>query len=302
MELHQLHYFVALARTGNFSRAAEQCHVSQPSLSQQIQKLEDELGEPLFVRRGRVSRLTRSGEELLPRAMRILDELESARREILETHSCERGTLTIGVLPTIAPYLLPPVLAAFRAKHPGVAVLIEEDTTARLLELAAGFALDLAIVSTPLREERVEVMELFAEPLLLAVPARHRLAKKPRLALADLEHEQLIVMKEGHCLGDQVLGFCEGREVRTNISFRSAQLETVRELVRAGLGVSLVPEMAARDGAAKGVVYRALPRPGPSRKIVAVWPKTRAPRGAAAIFLSLLQEAPFPKTTPAPRG
>src|SRR4051794_36638102 len=147
MEVHQLRYFVAVARTGNFSRAAEQCHVAQPSLSQQIQKLEEELGERLFDRRGRQTKLTGHGEALLPRALRILDELENARRDIAEAQELLRGTLIVGVLPTIAPYLLPAVMEEFTARFPGLAVVIQEDTTARLLELVNAYEIDFAIAS-----------------------------------------------------------------------------------------------------------------------------------------------------------
>src|SRR5690349_4230263 len=136
MEMHQLRYVVAVSRTGNFSRAAEQCNVSQPSLSQQILKLEDELGERLFDRMKRTAKPTPAGEAFLHRAIRILEEVDIAKREAADAREMLRGTLTIGVLPTIAPYLLPETLGAFTAKFPGVEVIIQEDTTARLLKLA----------------------------------------------------------------------------------------------------------------------------------------------------------------------
>src|SRR5829696_1046965 len=139
MEMHQLRYMVALARAENFSRAAEQCHVSQPSLSQQIQKLEDELGEQLFDRVQRRTRLTAVGELFLPRAIRILEEVDAAKREATDAKASLRGVLTIGVLPTIAPYLLPKVLAAFVKAHPAVQVVVHEDTTANLLKHAHAF-------------------------------------------------------------------------------------------------------------------------------------------------------------------
>lgn len=287
MEVHQLRYFVALARTGNFSRAAEQCHVAQPSLSQQIQKLEEELGERLFDRRGRQTKLTAHGEALMPRALRVLDELENARRDIAEAQELLRGSLTVGVLPTIAPYLLPAVMAEFTARFPGVAVVIQEDTTARLLELVNAYEIDFAIASTPLHDERLEVKPLFAEELLLALPPKHRLVRKRGLTAGDLEGERLIVMKEGHCLGEQVLGFCERRDLRPSIAFRSAQLETIQALVHAGLGLSLVPAMARQKGAS-APAYRSLHAPRPTRKIVAVWPKLRSPRGGAKEFLGTI--------------
>src|SRR5579863_6884051 len=133
MEMHQLRYVVAVARTGNFSRAAEQCHVSQPSLSQQIQKLEEELGQRLFDRLKRGAKPTQHGEALLPRAARILEEAEAAMREATDAQHLLRGTLTIGVLPTIAPYLLPKALAEFTGKFPGLEIVVQEDTTDQLL-------------------------------------------------------------------------------------------------------------------------------------------------------------------------
>ena len=151
------------------------------------------------------------------------------------------------MLPTIAPYLLPEVMAEFMEKFPGVETVVQEDTTAQLLKLAHGYEIDFALASQPIRDERLEVKELFSEELLLALPPGHPLTRKRTVAVADLKGERLIVMKGGHCLGDQVLGFCDRRDVKPKISFRSAQLETVQALVVAGLGISLIPAMAARS-------------------------------------------------------
>jgi len=285
MEMHQLRYAVAVARTGNFSRAAEHCHVSQPSLSQQIQKLEAELGERLFDRLKRRARLTAAGERFLVRATRILEEAEAARREARESGELLRGTVTLGVLPTLAPYLLPEVLARFTRRYPGIEVVVEEDTTAGLVRQAVACEIDFALASLPLREPRLAVKELFTEELLLAVPRTHRLARKRLVAPADLAGERLIVLKEGHCLGDQVLGFCDRRGLRAAISFRSAQLETIQAMVRSGLGLSLIPAMAARHPARPGLQYRSFEPPRPSRRIVAVWPAQRPPGRAATAFL-----------------
>ncbi|MGA2180034.1 MAG: LysR substrate-binding domain-containing protein [Verrucomicrobiota bacterium] len=288
MEMHQLRYAVAVARSGNFSRAAEHCHVAQPSLSQQIQKLENELGERLFDRMKREARLTPHGEVFLRHAVRILEEADAAKREMTDAQDLLRGILTIGVLPTIAPYLLPEVLAQFMEKFPGVEAVVQEDTTARLLKLAHGYEIDFALASQPIRDERLEVKELFSEELLLALPPGHPLTRKRSVAIADLEGERLIVMKEGHCLGDQVLGFCDRRNVKPKISFRSAQLETIQALVSSGLGISLIPAMAARSEREDLPEYRSLQSPRPERKIVAVWPKQRPPGRAANEFLKLV--------------
>jgi len=287
MEIHQLRYFVSLARMGNFSRAAEQCYVSQPSLSQQIRKLEDELGERLFDRGQRRAKLTAHGEAFLRRAVRILEEVEAAKREATEAWDLLRGTVTIGVLPTIAPYMLPHAMARFSEKFPGVEIAVHEDTTARLLKLMHAYEIDFALASQPIEDDGLVVQELFTEELLLAVPPRHPLARKRVVCAADLSGEKLIVMKEAHCLGDQVLGFCDRRDVKPKISFRSAQLETVQELVCAGLGISLVPAMATRSQRAISPKYRSLQAPRPERKIVVAWPKQRPPGRAAGEFVKL---------------
>lgn len=290
MEMQQLRYVVAVARTGNFSRAAEQCHVSQPSLSQQIQKLEDELGERLFDRMKREAKPTPHGEAFLRRAVRILEEVDAAKREATDAQNLLRGTLTIGVLPTIAPYLLPDTLAEFTEKFPGVEIVVQEDTTARLLKLAHGYEIDFALASQPIQDERLEVRELFAEELLLALPPGHPLTRKRSIQVSDLERERLIVMKEGHCLGDQVLGFCDRRDLKPNISFRSAQLETIQALVCSGLGISLIPVMAARTEREDLPAYRSFQSPVPERKIIAVWPKQRPLGRAATEFLKLVSK------------
>jgi LysR family hydrogen peroxide-inducible transcriptional activator len=288
MEMHQLRYVVAVARTGNFSRAAEQCHVAQPSLSQQIQKLEDELGERLFDRLKREAKLTKHGEVFLRRAVKILEEVDAAKREASDAQELLRGALTVGVLPTIAPYLLPDVLVAFAEKFPGVEIIIQEDTTERLLRLAHGYEIDFALASRPIADDRLELRDLFTEELRVALPPRHPLTRKRTLSLTDLAKERLIVMKEGHCLGNQVLGFCERRDLKPNISFRSAQLETIQALVCSGVGISLIPAMAARYEREDLPEYRSLSAPRPERKIVAAWPKQRQLGRAALEFLKLV--------------
>ncbi|MDB6034393.1 MAG: LysR family transcriptional regulator [Verrucomicrobiales bacterium] len=288
MEMHQLRYVVAVARTRSFSRAAEHCHVAQPSLSQQIQKLESELGERLFVRTRREARLTQHGDAFLTRAIRILEEAEAAKREASDASGLLRGTLTVGALPTIAPYLLPGALAAFTKKYPGIEIIIHEDTTAQLLARALAFELDVALASPPLPLERLETRPILSEELLVALPPGHPLTRKPQVRTSDLAREKLIVLKEGHCLGDQVLGFCERREFKPQISFRSAQLETIQALVRAGLGLSLIPAMAARSKNPAQPEYRSMASPRPERKIVALWPKQRPLSRAASEFLNLL--------------
>lgn len=296
MEMQQLRYVVAVARAGNFSRAAAQCHVAQPSLSQQIQKLEEELGERLFHRLRREVKLTAHGEVFLGRAVRILAEAEAAKREAAEAHNLLRGTLAIGVLPTIAPYLLPRVMAEFAARFSGVELVVQEDTTEQLLRLAQNYEIDFALASLPIQDSQLAVRELFTEPLLLTLPPGHPLARKRHVTGADLAGESLMVMKAGHCLGDQMLGFCDRHDVRSRVSFRSSQLGTIQALVAAGLGISLVPAMAAQTRQAVALEYRPFRAPAPERKIVAVWPEQRPLGRAATEFLKLISTPKPPRS------
>lgn len=293
MELHQLRYVAAIARAGTFSRAAERCHVAQPSLSQQVRKLEEELGVRLFDRMKRQARLTPQGVAFLKRAETILAEVEAAKSEAADAENLLTGTLSLGVLPTIAPYLLPRMVESFAARFPGIQIVIQEDTTARLARATLAREVDFSIVSLPFGDDRLEALPLFTEELLLALPPGHQLAKRRAIPAAELEGESLIVMKEGHCLGDQVLNFCDLRQARPRVGFRSSQLETIRAMVKAGLGLSLVPEMAVTDASAASPVYRRLEEPRPRRDIVAVWPRSQKPGRAMREFL---QGAPRPKT------
>lgn len=288
MEVHQLRYVVAVARAGSFSRAARDCHVSQPSLSQQIRKLESELGEPLFERDRRRTRLTPSGERFVVRAARILDELAEAEREARETCDVARGTVTVGALPTIAPYLLPDVVRDFATRFPGVQLVIHEETTDSLAQLAAAHEIDFAIASLPVLGGQFEVEHLFDEELLLAIPRGHPLEKKESIRVRDLETAQFVLMKEGHCLGDQALSFCQRGGITPRIVSRSAQIETIRRLVNAGLGLSLVPKMAILEKAPGQPLYRSLAGTRPHRSVIAFWRRKRGlPRAAQAFLESL---------------
>jgi LysR family hydrogen peroxide-inducible transcriptional activator len=217
MELHQLRYFVAVARARNFSRAAEHCRVAQPSLSQQIMKLEGELGEKLFERTKRTVSLTPAGEVFRLHAERVLDEVELAGESVRESRGVLRGRVALGALPTVAPYYLPGRLRAFSAAYPEVEVVVHEDTTEQLARAVLTKEVDVALVSLPVERMGLVAEEFFDEALLVALTARHRLAEKRRLTLDDLEEEPFILMKEGHCLaGAAVLPaewFCPAGEL-----------------------------------------------------------------------------------------
>ncbi len=273
MELHQLRYFLAVAKAGNFSRAAKNCHVAQPSLSQQILKLESELGERLFERKSRQVLLTSAGEALRARATKILHEIEEAQREVQDASRDPRGKVALSALPTIAPYLLPKIIRDFSHRCPAVETIVHEETTARALDALNESELDLALVSLPIQAAHLEIRPLFSEELLLALPRRHALLRKRQLTAADLEPQKFIFMADAHCLGTQTLQFCYAKGFTPRISCRSAQMETVQALVAAGLGISLVPAMACHSRAA--VSYRSLGKPRPVRTIALVWKQSR---------------------------
>jgi LysR family hydrogen peroxide-inducible transcriptional activator len=298
MELQQLRYALAVGKTGNFSRAAEECHVSQPSLSQQVQKLEQELGIRLFTRLKRQTVPTAAGTAFLVHAARVLTDLEVATAEAKEAgdhaSGAIRGVVNLGVLPTIAPYLLPRALALCRQRHPQLDIIVQETNTTHLLAMAAACEIDLAVLSLPIRDARFECEELFTEELWLAVPPEHLLAKKRKpVSLDDVGAERFILLQEGHCLGDQALRFCNSRECHPNIIFRTAQLETIQALVASGLGVSLIPQMAIGTAHENHPVYLRLTAPRPQRVIALLWRKEHHLTRAAAALAGVLRTIRF---------
>jgi LysR family hydrogen peroxide-inducible transcriptional activator len=289
MELHQLRYFVAVARTGNFSRAAERCRVSQPSLSQQVAKLEVRLRRRLFDRLGRRVALTEAGRRLLDRAEGILAAVADAERRLRDGADLDGAQLAVGAIPTVAPYLLPPVLKRFLRRHAGVDLTVHEDVTRRLVEATAAGDLDLAVLALPVADERLQAEPLMTEALLLAVPPGHRLGKRRRVKVEDLEGERFILLDEMHCLGEQVLSFCRTNGCQPRIACRSAQIATVQKLIALGQGVSLLPAMARKADPGNARSYRPLAGGRPTRTLAAVWHRHRYHSVAAERFLAELR-------------
>src|SRR5262249_48214849 len=250
MEVHQLEYLVAVADEGGFTKAGEGMLVAQPSLSQQIKKLEQEVGQPLFDRLPRGVALTEAGHRLLEHARRVLHELGDARRRVREVGDRVTGPLAVGAIPTIAPFLLPPVVRVFRQRWPDVKLTLIEDVTSRLVEGVGRGNLDFAVVSTTPEVGTVHVEQIGSEALYLLVPETHRLAGRKAVCWPDLEHEPFVVLHDMHCLTGQVLQLCRPHGVKPAVAAQGAQLATLAALVSAGLGVTLVPAMfrAADEG------------------------------------------------------
>jgi LysR family hydrogen peroxide-inducible transcriptional activator len=244
MELHQLRYFCAVAESGSFSRAAEQSHVAQPSLSQQIIKLEEELGARLFDRLGRSVRLTELGKTFLPRARAVLRELEAAKGDVVERKNFVGGPVTVGVIPTVGPYFLPRVLTSFSRKFPQVRFTVVEEITPVLLGRLRAGAIDVAILALPIRGHEFETTPLLTERLFAALPKNHRLAKRTAISLRDLRSEPFLLLRDGHCFRDTAVAACDRVRLRPQIIFESGQFTSLLSMVGAGMGVSIVPEMA----------------------------------------------------------
>lgn len=287
MDFQQLRYFLAAADTGAISRAATRCGVSQPAVSAQLGRLEEELGVRLFDRLGRGVALTEAGRALLPRARRIcgqVEEIESSLRADLESG---RGRVAIGAIPTMAPHLVPPLVAALRAEYPECEVIVREDLTENLVEALVDNELDVAIMSAPVEHDLIELEVVGREPLLVVTPADHPLAKAAaqgaagaagEVALADLRDLPAVTLHEMHCLGRTINEFCQARRLASNVVCRSTQIDTLLEFVRLGLGVSIVPQMVAeRDSSAEtGRRYLRFKSHPPTRAIALAWRRGRS--------------------------
>jgi len=244
MEIHQLRYFCAVAETGSFTRAAQREQIAQPSLSQQIIKLEEELGVRLFDRLGRSVRLTNPGEIFLPRARAILNELRAAKEEVTDKQSSITGPISVGVIPTIAPYFLPSRISSFCRKYPQASITVFEDVTARLLDRLRGGVVDLAILALPTRGHDLEAFPLRTERVYAILPKSHRLARKASVSLKELGSEPFLLLRDDHCFRETAIEVCKRARLMPRVVFESGQFSSILAMVGAGLGVSIVPEMA----------------------------------------------------------
>ncbi len=246
-DLRQLECFCAVARTGSFTHAAEELGMAQPSLSEQIIRLEQALGAALFERFSRRIELTGPGLTLLPRARALIEEAAALPHYLEAAREGVRGPLRVGAIPTILPYFLAPVLREFVDRYPEVDFQLRESTTEDLLQQVLDGVLDLAVLSLPVAETGLVMSELFREPLCLAVPEGHDLASAEKVQLRRLTDERLLILKGGHCLREESLAVCDRARAHFGAQFEADQFASIFELIRAGFGVSIVPEMARRS-------------------------------------------------------
>ena len=265
MDLGQLKYFCKIVEHRSFTKAAHDCSVSQPALSQQISKLERELGQPLFERQGRSIRLTPAGQLLHSQAERILQLAEEAKKQI--TDDGETGQICISAIPTIAPYLLPTILEHTKSLFPKANFVINEDTTSELLKRCSNGDVDVGILALPATSKYVTVEPLFEEELLVAMSAENPLSKKRQVTPADLDAENVLILRDTHCLAEITEPFCQSDKFQPVSASRIEQLTTVQMLISRGHGVSLIPKMATAVETGSEIAYRSLKGSPPTRTI-----------------------------------
>jgi LysR family hydrogen peroxide-inducible transcriptional activator len=290
-DLRQLTYFLAVADAGSFTGAARHCRVSQPTLSQQIRTLEEEFGEPLFHRRPRNVELTEAGHIAYPLAREAVTCATTLGDTFRRRHERVEGTVSLGIIPTIAPYLIPNSLPRFLADHPRVSVEVKEAQTSVLLGMVVRSEVDVGVASDIDRDSRrqwaVHVRDLMNERLLLALPDDHALAVRKRPPVpGDVPPKEMILLSEGHCLSGQMLKACKTRRGSTRLV--CDQLESLLAMVGSGLGLGVVPEMAVRNRSIEGVVFRRFASPEPVRRISILLRRNHALNPVAHALLDYL--------------
>lgn len=291
MELRQIEYALMLAEVRNFSRAAEKLHLAQPSLSQQVIKLEKELGVLLFERRPGDIQLTYAGKRFVDQASRILDQVEQLKQEMIDLSDSSQGQIIIGTLPITGAHLLPSALPLFQQEYPGIELVLVEEPTTQLELLTAKGQTDISLLSMPIHDKDLETIPLLEEPILLAVPPNHALSLKKDVALQDCKDESFIFLKRGQGFREISQKLCEQAGFEPKVVFESTNIETVQSLVASGMGVGFIPRMVTRTRRWTHVpVYLPISDLQPSREVVFGYKKGRYLSKAAESFISIMKK------------
>ena len=284
MTLTELRYVVAVARERHFGRAADACHVSQPTLSVAIRKLEQELGVKLFERRASQVALTGIGERIVAQAQRVLDEAAAVRELARQGRDPLAAPLRVGTIYTIGPYLLPGLVRQLQRKAPQMQLLLSENFTVKLIEQVRNGEIDVAIMALPLPPCGLSVRAVYDEPFVVAVPRRHAWSRRKAIASADLARETMLLLGSGHCFRDQVLDVCPDRSSAPDPAngmqrtFEGSSLETIRQMVATGIGITVMPRtaMPARVTGQSLVAYLPFRKPPPHRRVALAWRRSFA--------------------------
>jgi LysR family hydrogen peroxide-inducible transcriptional activator len=276
--IKQLKYLVALAECGHFGRAAEACFITQPSLSAAINELENLLGAQLVERNKRQILITPLGQEVVSRARSILQEVDELTSMAQAANEPLSGPIHIGVIPTIGPYLLPDVMGQIKAGFPKLQPFLREDQTSNLIDLLSAGKLDLALIALPIEENWLEEFDLFEDQFVFACSPDNPLTNKPRLEIADIKDEKLLLLEDGHCLRDQALEVCQKAGWSKSADFQANSLSTLVQMVGAGVGSTLLPEMSLEVEARRPDMLKVIPfeNPVPIRRIGMVWRRSSA--------------------------
>jgi LysR family hydrogen peroxide-inducible transcriptional activator len=286
MNLRDLQYLVAVADEQHYGKAAEQCHVSQPTLSMQLKKVEEYLGVQLFERTNKQVMITPVGEKIAERARQVLRDTQEIRDIAKTAQNPYAGDFRLGAFPTLAPYFLPQVVPLIAKKLPKLKLLLVEEKTEQLLDKLKAGHLDAALIALPVEGEGFDSASLFDDPFLLAVPLNHPLAKRKRVDLDDIRREPLLLLEDGHCLRNQALEVCSLIGASEYQDFRASSLETLRQMVAAGVGITLIPKLAMRKN--DGIVYIPFTKPAVSRTIGLVWRKTSVRKSCIETMIGLM--------------
>ena len=292
MNLKDLKYLVALADTGHFGKAAERTFVSQPTLSAQLKKLEEFLGVKLVERQPKNVQLTEVGKQIVVRARRMLDESEEIVALARSNTDPFAGKLKVGLIPTIGPYLLPRVMQRLRKQLPHLGLMLYEYQTEPLLKRLRDGEIDVGILALPVPHDGLETRALYSEAFMLALPNNHALLSKATIKVADLKGHTLLLLEDGHCLRDQALEVCSRVDVREAEDFRATSLETLRQMVIAGLGITLMPATAVEGPFAsqRGLTIRQFAKPTPTRSVGAVWRRSSTRAAAVGAVCDVIDE------------
>ncbi len=276
MNLRDLRYLVALADTRHFGKAAARCHVSQPTLSAQLKKLEEYLGVELIERQPRRVALTEIGEQVVARARRVVNDSDELLTLARGQHDPLSGSLKLALIPTIGPYLLPQIAKQLRKHLPKLKLMLYEYQTEPLLRSLRAGEIDMGILALPVHADGVETSTLYDEDFMIALPKGHRLTEKSNVKLSDLAGDTLLLLEDGHCMRDQALDICGHAALDEDQDYRATSLETLRQMVAAGMGVTLLPKLSTNGpfGTEKSVLIKPFPKPAPTRCVGAVWRKS----------------------------
>lgn len=275
MNLRDLQYLIAVADLRSFNKAAEKCHVSQPALSNQIRKLEETLGIIVFERNNKRVMVTESGEQIVALARRILNDVDAMHDIARSAQDPLTGKFRLGAFPTLSAYIFPSLVPKIIENMPQLKLVLVEEKTHVLIERLKRGELDAALLALPIDDDQLEVQTLFDDEFLLAVPSHHALAKRKVVKQEDLYNNQLMLLDEGHCLRDQALSVCQLAGIQEEQDFRATSLETLRQMVKAGTGITLMPKIAIQKSE-EGICYIPFTKPAPHRSIALVWRKTSA--------------------------